>query len=85
MVSIRTTAALVGVSLLAACSNSMNPPANRIDRPVQGALAPAANEEMRATQMSVPMRNSDNKPMDARSGLNSDPSNPNGVPGRSQM
>jgi hypothetical protein len=82
MTSLRTIAALAGVGLLAACSNSMNSPPSQADLPVRGALPPSANDDnARALQSSAPLRNSDNKPIDSRTGLNSDPNNPNGAPG----
>ncbi|MEI6203479.1 MAG: hypothetical protein WCP68_16135, partial [Enhydrobacter sp.] len=44
-----------------------------------GARAPASNDAARALESKAPMRNSDNKPIDSRTGLNADPNNPNGV------
>jgi hypothetical protein len=85
MTSLRNAAALAALGLLAACSNTMSPSASEANRPVPGALPPSSNEGRSSEQMSAPMRNSDNKPMETRSGLNSDPANPSGAPGHPQM
>ena len=85
MTSLRNAAALAALGLLAACSNSMSPSASNADRPVPGALPPSTSQGLPSEQMSAPMRNSDNKPMETRSGLNSDPNNPSGAPGHPQM
>ncbi len=75
MTSIRTAAALAGLSLLAFCTPSVY----AADQPVPGARPPATADESRALQSQTPLRNSDNKPIDSRTGINSDPNNPNGV------
>ena len=75
MTPIRTAAALAGLSLLAFCTPSVY----AADEPVPGARAPASNDAARALESKAPMRNSDNKPIDSRTGLNADPNNPNGV------
>jgi hypothetical protein len=79
MPSFRTAAALAGLGLLAACSNSMSPSTGRVDQPLQGARPPASSDDARAMQTQAPMRNSDNKSIESRTGLNADPNNPNGA------
>lgn len=76
MTSLRTAVAVLGLGLLAATSTSN---AIAADKPVPGALPPPSNDQTRAQQSQAPLRNSDNKPLDSRTGINSDPDNPNGV------
>ena len=75
----RTAAALAAFGLLAACNNAMSPSSSRADQPLQGARPPASGDDARALQTQAPMRNSDNRPIESRTGLNSDPNNPNGA------
>jgi hypothetical protein len=76
MTSIRAVALLVGLGLSAACNGSS---AYAADEPLPGARPPESNDQTRALQSQTPLRNSDNKPIDSRTGINSDPNNPNGV------
>jgi len=79
MSPLRTAAALAAFGLLAACNNAMTPSTGRVDQPLAGARPPASGDDARALQSQAPMRNSDNKPIDSRTGLNADPNNPNGA------
>ena len=78
MSPLRTAGALAAFGLLAACNNAMTP-STRVDQPMAGARPPASSEDARAMQTQAPMRNSDNKPIESRTGLNADPNNPNGA------
>ncbi len=74
---LRTTVALLGLGLLA---TSTVPAATAADQPMPGARPPAStNDTSRPLQAQAPVRNSDNKPIESRTGINSDPNNPNGV------
>lgn len=70
-------AVLSTAGLLTAC-NGMS---NRPDSPVLGASRPPVAGPAGTSDMSgnVAMMNSDNRPENVRTGLNSDPHNPNGV------
>ena len=77
MTFLRTTVALLGLGLLA---TSTVPAATAADQPLPGARPPASDDvASRPLQAQAPLRNSDNKPLDSRTGINSDPNNPNGV------
>jgi hypothetical protein len=82
MPTLRATAVIAALGVLSACSHQQATATSGHDGPIPGALpSSTANDTVRATQSEAPIRNSDNRPIESRSGLNSDPSNPNGVPG----
>lgn len=74
----------MGLLLLEACSPAPGTVASGTDTPVPGAASSARMASAdAANQSAAPTAaiNSDNKPIATRSGLNSDPANPNGAPG----
>jgi len=81
--SLVVSLALAGACLLSACAAQQQPVAPSSNTPVQGALPPPPPDQRsdRVTEMGAPLRNSDNRPLETRSGLNSDPNNPSGAPG----
>jgi hypothetical protein len=75
----------LGVAAVAAgCSQQVQLAGASSEQPVPGANAPATPMAAAPRQSVVGpgMYNSDNKPIITRSGLNSDPNNPSGMPGR---
>jgi hypothetical protein len=80
----RFSIAALGFLLLGACSPAPATMVSGTDTPVPGAASPArmaTAETANQSQAPTAAINSDNKPVATRSGLNSDPANPNGAPG----
>jgi hypothetical protein len=70
----RLAAALLLAGTLAACNINPQASASGRDTPVPGAVPPdASSDSARPTRTETPVRNSDNRPIESRSGLNSDP------------
>lgn len=75
----RLSIALIGLAALAGCGPAPQTTSQEVQH---GAATPPSEGGGTATPAGVGNINSDNKPTIARSGLNSDPNNPSGMPGR---
>jgi len=79
--SFKPIAAIFGVILaVTACSASGSGGFSQ-DRPIPGAASAAVTGAPDVRTPTTAVLNSDNRPIETRSGLNSDPANPNGAPG----